>query len=248
MKKDNSLILRDIKLYYRLKTDAEFARFLGIKPNSLANWYSRNTMDYEKVISKCEDIDANWLLTGKGTMLKSNATQNVSSDFSFSDPSLNSFTNIIGELSVITGSIFQHNQIIPKYDINSITTLELFFNNNIQKPVDYYSIPNLPKVDGAFSIIGDSMFPILKSGDIIFYSQINDFKDNLCWGGMYLLDLNTDDGEYMTVHYIHSSDKGEDWIKLVSSNTHYSPQEIHVSTVRSAAFIKGFLQICNPVI
>lgn len=243
MEKDNSLILKGIKLHYRLKTDAEFARFLGIKPNSLANWYSRNTMDYEKVISKCEDIDANWLLTGKGTMLKSSATQNVSSDFSFSDPNLNSFTDIIGELSVITGSIFQHNQIIPKYNIDGITTLELFFNNNIQKPVDYYSIPNLPKVDGAFSIDDDSMYPLLKSGDVIFYSQINDLKEHLYWGGMYLLDLSNEDGEYMTVNYVHSSDKGADWIKLVSTNTQYTPQEIHVSDVRSAAFIKGVLQI-----
>ncbi|WP_312139469.1 helix-turn-helix domain-containing protein [Sphingobacterium sp.] len=67
--KDKSLILREIKSYYEFKSDAEFARFLGIKPNSLANWYTRNTMDYELVFSKCEEIDANWLFTGEGDML-----------------------------------------------------------------------------------------------------------------------------------------------------------------------------------
>ncbi|MGJ1419957.1 helix-turn-helix domain-containing protein [Sphingobacterium spiritivorum] len=69
-KVNKSLILNKIKLHYNFKSDAEFARFLEIKPNSLANWYSRNTMDYERVFSKCEDIDANWLLSGEGEMLR----------------------------------------------------------------------------------------------------------------------------------------------------------------------------------
>lgn len=69
--KDKSLILNRIKLHYGFKTDAQFAKFLGIKPNSLSNWYSRNTMDYELIFSKCDEIDANWLFTGEGEMIKS---------------------------------------------------------------------------------------------------------------------------------------------------------------------------------
>ncbi|WP_313261935.1 helix-turn-helix domain-containing protein [Sphingobacterium sp.] len=69
--KDKSLILNKIKLHYGFKTDAQFAKFLGIKPNSLSNWYSRNTMDYELVFSKCDEIDGNWIFTGEGDMLKS---------------------------------------------------------------------------------------------------------------------------------------------------------------------------------
>lgn len=67
---DNSLILNKIKSHYGIKSDAIFASFLGIKPNTLSNWRNRNTIDYTLLITKCEDIDANWLLTGKGEMLK----------------------------------------------------------------------------------------------------------------------------------------------------------------------------------
>lgn len=78
---DKSLILKQIKEHYKFKTDGEFANFLGIKQNSLSNWSTRNSIDYERIISKCEDIDANWLLTGKGSMLKnddkSGVNQNV---------------------------------------------------------------------------------------------------------------------------------------------------------------------------
>lgn len=67
---DKSLVLRKIQDHYNFKKDGDFASFLGINQSTLSNWHSRGTMDYEKIISKCEEIDANWLLTGEGKMIK----------------------------------------------------------------------------------------------------------------------------------------------------------------------------------
>lgn len=69
-KMNKKSILDAIKLYYRFKSNTEYATFLGIAPQTLSNWYSRNTLDYDLIYSKCVGIDANWLLTGKGSMLK----------------------------------------------------------------------------------------------------------------------------------------------------------------------------------
>lgn len=69
---DKSLIINDIKNHLNFKTDKEFAEFLGIKQNTLSTWRSRNMIDYDLIISKCDFIDANWLLTGKGDMLLQN--------------------------------------------------------------------------------------------------------------------------------------------------------------------------------
>lgn len=63
---DKSLILNTIKEHYKFKTTTSFAKFLGIKQNTLSNWYARNTIDYDRVISKCDGINGHWLLTGKG--------------------------------------------------------------------------------------------------------------------------------------------------------------------------------------
>lgn len=68
--KINNMILNKIKEYYNFKTNTEFANFLGIPPTTLSSWYSRNTMDYHLIYAKCKDIDANWLLTGEGEMLR----------------------------------------------------------------------------------------------------------------------------------------------------------------------------------
>jgi hypothetical protein len=50
--------------------DSEFARFLEIKPQTLATWHSRNTFDINIIYSKCYEISPDFLLTGKGEMLR----------------------------------------------------------------------------------------------------------------------------------------------------------------------------------
>ncbi|NQD71655.1 hypothetical protein HP439_13075 [Sphingobacterium shayense] len=70
MKIDKSLILNAIKSYLDIAKDAEFARYLGIKPQTLASWHTRNTYDIDLLYAKCEFLNAEWLLTGKGEMVK----------------------------------------------------------------------------------------------------------------------------------------------------------------------------------
>lgn len=76
-KKDTTLILNEIKRHYKFETNIEFASFLGIAPTTLSSWYTRNSIDYDLVFAKYEEINANWLLTGSGPMLRSQANEAV---------------------------------------------------------------------------------------------------------------------------------------------------------------------------
>jgi hypothetical protein len=67
---DKCLRLSLIKKHYGFKSDAEFARFLNLTPQVVANWYRRNTFDYDILYTKCLDINANWLFSGEGSMTK----------------------------------------------------------------------------------------------------------------------------------------------------------------------------------
>ena len=69
---DKVLILNLIKDYLKFKKDSEFAIFLGVTPQVLSNWKNRNTFDVEIIYTKCEFLSPEWLLTGKGEMLKNN--------------------------------------------------------------------------------------------------------------------------------------------------------------------------------
>lgn len=230
-KTSKSLILSEIKYHYNFKSDAQFARFLGIKPQTLASWQARGSFDIELLYSKCREINPGWMISGEGEMLLSNVDFKNSAGISKS------------EFLSKTDKAMQYNQIIPLYDIHATAGLVTLFQSDKQTPVDYYSIPNLPKVDGAVRISGDSMYPLLKSGDIVFYRQINNILENLYFGEIYLLDINNDDDEYTTVKYVQISDRGPEWIKLVSYNSNHSPKDIHLSSVKAAAFVKGSLRL-----
>ena len=63
-------LIQRIKQAYHLETDAEVADFLDIKPSTLSMQKNRGSLDLKRIISKCDDLNKNWLLEGKGPMRK----------------------------------------------------------------------------------------------------------------------------------------------------------------------------------
>ena len=68
------------------------------------------------------------------------------------------------------------------------------------------------------------MYPLLKSGDIVLYKQLRDIND-IFWGDMYLLSIDIDGEEYVTVKYIQKSDRAG-YVKLVSQNQHHADKDL----------------------
>ncbi|WP_106832187.1 helix-turn-helix domain-containing protein [Parabacteroides pacaensis] len=69
---EKSEILEALIDYFCKGNKAQFACKLGVKPQTINTWITRNTFDIDLIYSKCERISGDWLLTGKGEMLKSN--------------------------------------------------------------------------------------------------------------------------------------------------------------------------------
>lgn len=133
-------------------------------------------------------------------------------------------------------------QSVPLYSIEGTAGLvPLFADRAETKPVNYIHIPNLPKCDGAIYVVGDSMYPLLKSGDIVLYKQLSDIAD-IFWGDMYLLSIDIDGEEYVTVKYIQKSDR-PGCVKLVSQNPHHADKEVEVRRIRALAFVKASIRM-----
>ena len=133
-------------------------------------------------------------------------------------------------------------QSVPLYSIEGTAGLvPLFSDNAANKPVNYIHIPNLPKCDGAIYIVGDSMYPLLKSGDIVLYKQLQDIG-SIFWGDMYLLSIDLDGEEYITVKYIQKSER-EGYVKLVSQNPHHADKDIEMSRIRAIALVKASIRM-----
>ena len=133
-------------------------------------------------------------------------------------------------------------QSVPLYSIEGTAGLVPLFTDQAQaKPVNFIHIPNLPKCDGAIYIVGDSMYPLLKSGDIVLYKQLGNI-DDIFWGDMYLLSIDIDGEEYVTVKYIQKSDR-EGYVKLVSQNPHHADKEVALCRIRAIALVKASIRM-----
>ena len=133
-------------------------------------------------------------------------------------------------------------QSVPLYNIEGTAGLvPLFTGHTPVRPVDYIHIPNLPKCDGAIYIVGDSMYPLLKSGDIVLYKKMNSI-DDIFWGDMYLLSIDIDGEEYITVKYIQKSEHNG-CIKLVSQNPHHADKDVSIDRIKALAFIKASIRM-----
>lgn len=66
---DKKDILNAIIRQYADGNKSRFASMLGITPQAISTWEKRNTFDIELIFTKCENINATWLLTGTGEML-----------------------------------------------------------------------------------------------------------------------------------------------------------------------------------
>ena len=49
---------------------ARFAKRLGVRPQTINTWESRETFDIELIYSKCEGVSGDWLLSGEGKMMR----------------------------------------------------------------------------------------------------------------------------------------------------------------------------------
>ena len=114
--------------------------------------------------------------------------------------------------------------------------LKTLLTNKRQYMVGKIQIPSIPLCDGAVYISGDSMYPILKSGDIVGFKEINSFS-NLIYGEMYLVSFTIEGDEYLAVKYVNRSEK-EGCLKLVSYNAHHDPMDIPFSTINAMAIVK----------
>ena len=85
------------------------------------------------------------------------------------------------------------------------------------------------------------MYPLLKSGDIVLYKQLRRI-DDIFWGDMYLLSIDIDGEEYVTVKYIQKSER-QGYVRLVSQNPHHADKEVEISRIRALALVKASIRM-----
>lgn len=136
-------------------------------------------------------------------------------------------------------------QSIPVYDVEAAANLKTVFDNKTQNILGEITMPNIPRCDGAIYVRGDSMYPLLKSGDIVGYKEIFNFE-NVIYGEMYIVAYDIEGDEFVCVKYVNHSERDR-YIKLVSYNPHHDPKDIPVERISAMALVKFSIRM-NTII
>lgn len=219
---------------YKGLNDNKITVATGVSNGIIGKGRKRGSISQEnisKILYTYPDLDANWLLTGRGDMIR-NIYNVAPTD-----------QNIVKDNNQIT--MYNNPHLDRKYEIQHIPLYAtevsaglttLYSDQTQQTPIGSITIPNAPKCDGAIPVRGDSMYPILKAGDIVCYKEIS--LENALWGEIHNIYIDADGDEIFVTKYLQKSEKGEEYVTLVSYNPHHQPQDVLKKHIKSIAIVK----------
>ena len=187
----------------------------GVLSRAIQNSTDIQAKWLSKIVENYPLYSGDWLLSGSGNMRKGK---------------LQTF-----ELKT-DGSIASRR--IPLYELTATAGFLTLYQELSTAVEDYITIPNLPPVDGAIYARGDSMSPLIESGDIIIFKKVDLTPDNILWGNIYIISYTVDGDDFTVLKYLrHSSRDG--YIRLESFNSRYDPQDIPASSINALALVKA---------
>lgn len=200
--------------YYGNGNKSKFAKMLGVKAQTINTWIARDSYDIELIFAKCDNVNASWLLTGEGEMLR---------DTDKETPAIND--HYIGA---------------PYFNVDFIGGFDLIVNEQTINPDFYINYPPYNK-DGVVwcNLTGHSMEPEISNGDIIALKEVNTPIQYLPAGEIYGIVTE----EFRTVKRIRIS-QHPGYVILIPSNKsdEYCEQEIPIEMILKVYAVLGSIR------
>ena len=197
-----------------------------------------SSLSIEKILLAYDDINPDWLLTGRGSMLKTKEAPSVT-------PTKEQPLSISKDTKKITVQQGKRERKlskgIPLIPLEAVagfpaTDSEAAYLEDCER----YTIPEFEAKGANFLIrvSGDSMMPLYNNGDIIACRKIRDILF-VQWGGVYVLETS----QGVIVKYVDEPEKNDDCILCVSENPRFKPFQLPKSDIRSLSTIIGLVRL-----
>lgn len=218
-------------------TMTDFANKAGLAPNfvtSMRSSIQRKSLD--KIETTYPDLNMTWLMTGSGSMIREDAPKAVEPTLEPSAKEMN-VEPVAQPAETPKGAVML-------YDTLAAANTSHGFSKDINQPLGMVFFPGMPECDNCVLAWGDSMYPVYKNGDIIGIKFLPKGRPSFLWGEAYVINFVDSNGEDMLViKYVKKSEKGDDYIKLVSENDFYDPIDIPLASIRYSARVKWSIHL-----
>lgn len=203
--------------YFGNGKNTTFANKLGVSEGNIRG-YIKGVVPKADILEKivrCYDISSEWLLTGKGSMIKGNKTA-----IPTATPTQNTTDGIpLIPFSAMAGALTDER-----------TALEY--------ECERYVVPAFKGADFLMTIKGTSMQPTYNSGDIVACQRVPMTSIFFQWNKPYVLD--TAQGP-LVKRVKPGSDQNH--ITLVSDNPDYDPFQLPLEQVNAVALVIGLIRL-----
>lgn len=210
---EKSPIKQNILLYLENKgvTPYEFYKESGVTRGILQQNNGISEDNIARFLAYAPDVNIEWLLTSKGSMIKDGSTDiQISNDTTTSSMPTTSMNPGIGT---------------PYYDVDFIGGFDEVFNSQVNIPATNIVIRGFEKASLWCNVTGHSMEPKINHGDIISLHQctLNDIQ----YGEIYAVVLDT----IRTIKILRRS-PNPDKLRFIPINTNdYDEQEFDKSRI-----------------
>ena len=185
--------------------------------NILVSRMSKPSFEVIRAIVDRTSVSPEWLITGKGPMLKADKPKE---SLPVASPTDNPEEGIpLIPVSAMAGAL-SGEQTVLEYEC------------------ERYVVPVFRGADFLIPVKGSSMYPKYSSGDIVACKRVNMSGLFFQWGKVYVID--TDQGGLIK-RIKRGSDP--DHILIVSDNEAYEPFELPLSSVHSVAIVLGVIRL-----
>ena len=246
---ENKDIVMRIKLLIEHEnvSPSKFAKMINFNQSNLSKVLNgdRNVpTNLIKAICESLQVPYSWLVNGEGSMfLSGDISQSGKANTANNSGTINNdnrryyqgcdredmqkqeISNLGDRVSVLENTpTISYSQGKPYYNVDFLGGFDIIINDQTINPEYLIDFKKYEDADCWCNISGQSMEPLISNGDIIALKQLYDWREFLLSGEVYGIVTR----DMRTVKIVTSSQKGDDYIRLVPVNKseEYQPQDI----------------------
>ena len=194
------------------------------------------------IIEKYSNINIEWLLTGRGDMLKTNGTTPLHSvlDSTPNDHKNNDLHRNKQEKHTQSVAIpaTKQDEGIPLIPIDAMAGALTCEQTVLEYECERYVVPMFKGADFLIPVKGSSMYPKYNSGDIVACKRVSMTDIFFQWNKVYVIDTN----QGALIKRIKPG-SAPDRILIVSDNDKYDPFELPYSAIHAVALVIGVIRL-----